>query len=131
MVTYFAVHERLKRERGKASEHCCTCGAPARDWAYQGTTGEEKIEKYNGRKYSENLGDYLPMCRSCHLKLDIDDRRTAWSPEALERYRAGVKKGATVNARRRRKCVECDMTTHPTALGRHQKASGHRGWEEI
>lgn len=68
--SYWRVHNRLRLERGRASEHTCECGAPARDWAFQ-HTGAALRDPATGRWYSEDPDDYAPMCRSCHRTLDI------------------------------------------------------------
>lgn len=59
-------------ERGKAKEHVCTCGKPAQEWAYMGDD-DEKIATaaYElGKVYSQNLDAYIPLCCSCHRKMD-------------------------------------------------------------
>lgn len=66
--TYVAIHKRLKKERGFANEHkCVECKAQASDWA---CVAEKKLVDEKGRKFSTNLYEYVPMCRSCHWKLD-------------------------------------------------------------
>lgn len=66
------------------------------DWAYQHCSIEE-IRDERGRVYSENLDDYLPMCRSCHRALDI-----VATPEVRDALHRGGSKGiARVNERRK------------------------------
>lgn len=90
---YQRAHTNLKRVRGKASEHTCPCGKPARDWAYQ-FTGETIREADGSRPYSNNPDDYVAMCRSCHIQFD-----TEHDPEYAERRRTGNVDGrAKVNA---------------------------------
>lgn len=69
--SYRAVHDRLSRANGPASQHTCRCGAPARHWAYQ-HTGEPEAELWSegGLVYTTNPADYAPMCQSCHSFLD-------------------------------------------------------------
>lgn len=67
--SYQQVHNRLRLERGRASEYTCECGSPAKDWAFQ-HTGAALRDPATGRWYSEDPDDYSPMCRSCHFKLD-------------------------------------------------------------
>jgi hypothetical protein len=63
------VHNRLEKTRGKASAHrCVACGNQAADWAYNNAGSDERVSKWG--RYSLNLDDYSPMCRSCHIKLD-------------------------------------------------------------
>lgn len=53
---YSTVHNRLMRQRGKASEHdCVDCGEQAREWSFDRPTG-----------FSMDLERYAPRCRSCH-----------------------------------------------------------------
>lgn len=67
--TYKAVHDRLRRERGRASAHdCVECGSPAMEWAYQYGCPDE-FHSRNG-SYSPNLGRYSPMCAPCHRMFD-------------------------------------------------------------
>jgi hypothetical protein len=61
--TYNAVHRRLRKYRGKATEHLCGCGAQAQAWAYVGVRDGD-------RPYSTNLDDYKPMCWPCHVEYD-------------------------------------------------------------
>lgn len=68
--SYRQVHDDLKRDRGSASTYTCEfCQEnPALDWAYM-YQGTELIGS-NGRKYSENIWDYAPLCRKCHIAFD-------------------------------------------------------------
>lgn len=57
--TKLTLHKRLHRAFGKASDkNCVDCGKKARDWS------NEK------GKYTDDLCDYKPRCRSCHVKKD-------------------------------------------------------------
>lgn len=68
-VGYWSVHQRLKTELGPASaQKCMDCGAPARDWSYDGTDLDERIDPYRGYRYSLDLGRYRPRCRGCHRR---------------------------------------------------------------
>lgn len=147
---YQRAHTNLKRVRGKASEHTCPCGKPARDWAYQ-FTGETIREADGSRPYSNNPDDYEAMCRSCHIQFD-----TEHDPEYAERRRTGNVDGrAKVNAAlaERRKtdpafveqmnevlraniavrvqCGECDLISTYPGIGNHQKRTGHNGRKEL
>lgn len=77
--SYAAVHDRLRRERGRASEHdCIACGEQASQWAYQHNDPEPLLNAA-GMPYSTRINHcYAPMCRSCHGQLDSDhDEREA------------------------------------------------------
>ena len=54
-----ALHKRLYRKYGKASEHkCVDCNNQARDWSCE------------NENYTDNIKDYRPRCRKCHVKKD-------------------------------------------------------------
>lgn len=70
-ASYFAIHQRLKVTRGKASDHSCSeCGNRARHWAYDNADPFERED--DGGRYSTNLNHYRPMCVSCHRKFDFN-----------------------------------------------------------
>lgn len=70
-MSYYTAHRKLKDTRGRASSlDCCQCGGRARDWAYQHTSSDEKVDPQTGRVYSDDPRDYEPMCRACHISLD-------------------------------------------------------------
>lgn len=71
--TYIAVHETLKRTRGSARTHICSCGRPAREWAYQFTGSPELRDSEGKRPHSINPDDYAAMCRSCHVRFDWEN----------------------------------------------------------
>jgi hypothetical protein len=53
--------------------------------------------------------------------------RLATDPELRQKY---VEMGRRLSAARRR-CRGCPLVTSPRALGSHQKATGHNGWEAV
>ncbi len=58
------LHKRLSRKHGKAKDRkCAKCPNQANDWA--NVTGN----------YTDDIRDYLPLCRSCHVKLDYTEKR--------------------------------------------------------
>ena len=58
-VSILALHRRIHRQYGSASNYqCVDCGKKAKDWS------NEK------EKYTSNVMDYKPRCRSCHVKRD-------------------------------------------------------------
>lgn len=67
---YMLAHNRVRRLRGRASEHeCVLCGERAEHWAYQHHCATKRIESVNG-PYSDNYEDYAPMCLPCHRAYD-------------------------------------------------------------
>lgn len=69
-IAYAAVHRRLTVQQGRAKDHVCDCGAPARNWAYQHTADNERICEVRGLPFTTDLSHYKPMCLSCHNQLD-------------------------------------------------------------
>lgn len=72
-LTYTELHIVLRHQRGRATEHACQrCGKPARSWAYDHEDPDEMVEEIQGqrRAFSQDLNHYLPLCRSCHVRLD-------------------------------------------------------------
>lgn len=56
---YKTIHSYIIRYKGKASNHkCIDCSKQAFDWS--------NID----HMYSNNLNDYQPRCRSCHVIFD-------------------------------------------------------------
>jgi len=74
-----ALHKRLYRKYGKASEKLCVdCGKTAKDWSNE--TG----------LYTDKLEDYVPRCRKCHIKKDKNNRNGVNVWKALERNENGT-----------------------------------------
>lgn len=70
---YGAIHMRLTRQRGPASNHpCALCGRTARDWAYDHNDQNEITTEWYGYTvaYSTDLDHYRPLCKPCHLRFD-------------------------------------------------------------
>ena len=68
---YQAVHMRVRRVLGKASDHeCVECGAQAYDHAYNGLDPDAVCDLSQRGKglvtYSPDPAFYEPLCRSCH-----------------------------------------------------------------
>lgn len=78
-IRYHAAHKRIRLARGRAADHACIdCGGPARDWAFNHDTPEERVrvDPVFGRTYSMDPDDYDPRCHSCHMKYDgVSPRR--------------------------------------------------------
>jgi hypothetical protein len=72
-VTLGSAHDRIRAAKGRAGEYdCVNCGRPARDWALRHDAEQTKTAR-NGRVYSLNVDDYMPMCRRCHWHYDHPD----------------------------------------------------------
>lgn len=87
-ATYSAVHQRVKKVRGAASEHRCKCDATARQWAYQHGDPNERIgPMHNGElaPYSTNIQAYEPMCVPCHKKYDLGVIRANQKEDRVQR----------------------------------------------
>lgn len=71
-ASYDAVHQRLKKHRGKADAHDCICGRRAYQWAYDHGDVDERRGLSGGHEfiYSLKLEHYVPLCASCHKLLD-------------------------------------------------------------
>lgn len=71
---YANVHNKVRAQRGKASEHVCAhCGRPALHWAYDHRDPNVKREVFrNGavRVFSESTEHYIPLCVLCHRAFD-------------------------------------------------------------
>lgn len=69
-LTYRAIHLRLAAQRGLAADRLCSCGAPARHWAYQHNDPDPMCGD-EGLLYSADiLNCYAAMCVPCHSALD-------------------------------------------------------------
>lgn len=129
MATYGAVHMRLRKRRGPAKNHLCQCGQPARDWAYR-----------NIRGHSENLDDYVPMCRRCHKAFDAETvfnlgewatERRRLDPEDHAKLMAWSSRNGLDVGNRQRQCNDCTMIANPGGMGQHLKHKMHSGWVAI
>lgn len=70
------MHYRVAAVRGKASDQTCGCGRPATEWAYDHADPEERWavtpgRREHGARYSLTPDHYLPMCKPCHQRLDV------------------------------------------------------------
>lgn len=75
LIGYIGAHARVRRTRGKASQHACSsCGTVADDWAYDHADPEQQWDDCYGTPlaYSSDVTHYQPMCRSCHRKFDME-----------------------------------------------------------
>lgn len=77
VVKYQMAHHRVKMLWGSASIYACIfCGAPAREWSYDGTDPSEFLENVDGcvLAYSIHPEFYRPLCVTCHRNYDVDMR---------------------------------------------------------
>lgn len=73
--SYLAVHARVKKAHGKASQHSCVrCGEQAAHWACVRNAVAHDVVGSAGRrtpvKYSMDVDDYSPLCEQCHGQED-------------------------------------------------------------
>lgn len=86
-ATYNAVHLRLRIARGPAANlPCAHCGGTADHWAYDHAEPNERRDE-KGRPYSTDLARYLPLCKTCHRRFDVEHmtRTRGCSIEGCER----------------------------------------------
>jgi hypothetical protein len=78
-IGYPAAHMRVRALHGKASDWPCSaqCGKQAREWAYCHDSSVEKTGWTKDRRGGQQLKpfspddfDYVPLCHSCHVKID-------------------------------------------------------------
>lgn len=92
MASYYSVHVRLMRKRGSAKSYPCAAHPDhlAQTWCYTGLAVEQKVGATHsgGRKgsgkayphisaYSDDINDYVPLCRKEHYRLDAVHRNAA------------------------------------------------------
>lgn len=75
---YNAMHQRIKKAKGPASEYICVdCGDPATAWSYDHKDGGQYWQVIPGCTepvpYSIHMEHYQPRCASCHVRLDAHD----------------------------------------------------------
>lgn len=97
-IGYSGAHQRVRKARGKASDHTCAdCGWQAHDWAYNGGSPLERVEQRTNRHgttwdapYSPDPNDFTALCKSCHAVRDgqPDPKHSAKRNRTL-RQRAG------------------------------------------
>lgn len=67
-LAYHRAHKRVYSARGPARSWPCTCGSQAREWAYTHDCVDERQSALG--PYSNNPSDYVPLCSSCHKRMD-------------------------------------------------------------
>ena len=82
VITYSAVHVRLKTDRGAAVDYLCVdCGTQANEWSYTYRDPDERTSRFG--PYSMDLKFYEPRCVSCHRRLDSRHEAQRWAPACL------------------------------------------------
>jgi len=70
-ATNRAVYQRIRWQRGKASEYACVdCGGRARHWSYDHTDPNQRYDPEKG-PYSTDIDRYHPRCVKCHKRFDM------------------------------------------------------------
>lgn len=73
-VTYSGAHARVRKLRGRASDHrCVDCLGQATHWAYRHGSPSEVSGEWVGfvLAYSPDPMDYDPRCTPCHKAYDL------------------------------------------------------------
>lgn len=94
-ISYSGAHNRVRKERGKASDYNCACGNIAQHWAYDGS---DKNQKYGRCRpgaqtwafYSLDPWKYAPMCHKCHNAKDASDRASELREYREWKHRTGM-----------------------------------------
>lgn len=78
IVSYSRAHARVEERRGKASEYLCSAcmEREAADWACRKDASHIAVEGTDG--FSLMASSYVPLCRSCHWRLDHGRLTGAW-----------------------------------------------------
>lgn len=79
IVGYWAIHDRLRRDRGKPGT-CVDCGGPASEWSYDHGDPNELVSESGssrGFAFSLDLDHYVPRCVRCHRAHDAALRQAA------------------------------------------------------
>lgn len=73
-MTYKQVHRMLRSVLGAANERFCAaprCERVADEWALDIAKADGHLQyDEGGRPFSEQAGDYVPLCRPCHRQND-------------------------------------------------------------
>lgn len=81
-VGYGAAHYRVRVAKGRASDHKCVgyneheCDQKAQEWSLNEGSEDVLIQASGheaGKKFSMNIDDYQPRCRSCHRRHDVEN----------------------------------------------------------
>lgn len=68
-ATYDAMHQRVRKARGRAAERVCECGEPARQWSYDRADPDERQSECG--PYSLDVEHYVARCVPCHKRFDL------------------------------------------------------------
>jgi hypothetical protein len=105
MTAYKTIHQRRTRQHGSPSGYLCEgcCGNKARDFATI-----HPVEEHEGNMI---FIDFVPLCRSCHLKYDdVPARREGFAgrqhSDSTKALMSQVRKGVPKSAETRQRMVE-------------------------
>lgn len=138
-VGYIGIHQRLRREKGKASNFMCVengCAKPAQDWSYNHKDPAEKYAERDGYvlPFSVNTSFYEPRCKAHHVAIDRPFHVTDNDKQDMcRRYEQGEPQSSIATAYR---CSQMYISVVLRALGcvkcrvrdariREAYASGH------
>lgn len=94
-VGYYAMHRRLYRAKGRASDHqCVDCGQAAAHWSYDHSDLNEKRGEHG--PYSTDPDHYLPRCVGCHNRLDQRQRHSGDDGEVCPECMEAMLRGGIV-----------------------------------
>ena len=97
---YFGCHRRVRKERGRAADQTCTCGAQARHWAHIHNTDPADPK------------NYMPLCQKCHWRYDGVGAATVAAKSPEERRAIALKAWET---KRRNQEEQRDLSAAPLA----------------
>lgn len=84
---YSAAHDHVRTTFGPASRWpCVLCHQPADDWAMMNDS--PRAQRSGGYRWSEDPGDYMPLCDAHHRQYDVTWRR--WESAETEEERARI-----------------------------------------
>lgn len=70
-IGYWGAHERINTAHGRAALYTCNnCSNRAEQWALMPDTAQRLSDPDTRQEYSPDPGDYRPMCRRCHHRMD-------------------------------------------------------------
>lgn len=128
-IKYKSAHHRVVRAKGKASQHPCElCNGPAQDWAYN-HEDPTPLTAPDGRLYSSKPEFYIPLCKTCHRRLDVSKRTEAggWKTHCKNGHEF-TPENTRNQARGGRACRACSREAQREAQRqRAQRATCNRG----
>lgn len=112
MIGYRGAHHRVARARGRASDHLCSCGAQARDWAYDGQDPAELSElrarQVSPSPYSLDPAHYVPLCGPCHYEVDRPVKTYCKRGHEMSPENTKIKNGTSRTRATSKTCRACE-----------------------